>query len=328
MIKERIYAYLASKGKKLDEAVLDEMMRQIRRAVRLRYMTDKEDDKGVGRLYASRLSWNCARKIGYAYHGFPEERDEPEPRRSIGYMIGDVVEAAVLGLAMLAGCDIARPFDLLKSVTPGEPMERLTISRNSRSFPCWPDGLAQEAGTFFNLEVKSMNGYVFDRDVRAGKVDNTWGYVTQCQFEMLAWQQAGLDVMRTLFLGINKLNGHLHEWTILYDDRAVQAAFDRGELVQASGRDSLPPRGVEPEREVVKKKATGRLKLAPVCAFCGWKVSCWGELQVVVKSGRPTFYLPAESAKRFTEPLIAPPPGPNGDGADAVLDPDAEEVPF
>ncbi len=304
MIVEPIYKYLRSEGKTANEALLADLGKQITRRFRREFMQDQRPSER--RLYATRVTGECPRRAAYAYLGFPAEPDEP--RTIFNRRIGDIIEAVTFTLAKQAGIDIERPYSLLT-----DDGERMEVSRDGITLPCWPDGLVQAGGTYLNVEIKSMNGFVFDRDDRAGEVDNTWGYVTQTAMEVAAWRQKGLDVPATCFVGINKLNGQVREWIVPYDDRLVAAAFDRArQVLDAENRlvwlakgtidrmpdvepnvadainGDLPPRAYKP----VFDKKSGRMKLGLNCSYCSWHQHCWaGQLNIKVERGKPIFYV-------------------------------------
>jgi len=299
----RIREYLERPKKDLNQVVLAEMLNAFRRATIRQLMAEREDRKGYesNSLY----SGPCARKSRLTFDGV--EGEPLQARTVLKFLLGDLVELCVLGVAKLAGVSIgANNVDL--SVT----------GMDGRKIPVHPDGLLMVPDESpLNLEVKSCDSKTFDRWQEQGGPGDQWGYETQASNEIAAWREAGFPVTRTCFVAVStgSRQGSVAEFILPYDQAKVDGWHARRELRQAKELPMVPFEAV-PETEFQRGKTvkaehlaygepiwrndrngkaygyawlTGRKKLPVNCAYCAYKQRCWPDVQMEIQDGQPVW---------------------------------------
>jgi hypothetical protein len=300
-VASAIRDYLVNPGKSLNQVVLAEMMQAFRRTVIRQLMQEREDRKN----YESTTLYSgpCARKARLTFEGY--ERDPIQARTLLKFLLGDIVELSVLGIAKLAGKKIgANNIDL--SIT----------GQDGVAVPVHPDGLLDEGERgVFNLEVKSCDSKTFDRWIEQGGPNDDWGYLTQASVEIQAWREKGLQVDSTCFLAVStgSRQGSIGEWIVPFNEELVWQWHARRALRQEK---ELPmvPFSAEPEMEYVKgrpgpdteyasvrtdkngkvygyDKLTGRVKLPFQCSYCDYKRHCWAGAEQKIVNGKPVWYV-------------------------------------
>lgn len=272
MITDKIESYLMSKGKTLNEELLNLSSIKFQESIKRQLMQDKTEK--LNHLYTTLITKSCARQSAYKYHGF--EGEELSARTLVNFLMGDLAEIAFLILAELAGAKIE-----------GNNTE-LKINEGDLSFTCRPDGvyLDPKTGKSYNVEIKKMSEYAFD-EWKEGTLDDTWGYRTQAMMECRAWKEAGKDVVGTAFLGMRGITGHFHEEIIPFEPGLVDKALNRAKQVVSSTKEELPIRGVAPEAETFRNKPTGKERLNVVCQYCPYKQHCYPDFKMELKGGYP-----------------------------------------
>ena len=310
LIAPAITAYLESQDKRMDESVLHEMMGMFERSMVKQLMQPRENRKGYesNSLY----SFPCARKARYTYDGV--EKPPVQARTLLKFILGDLVELAVIGIARLAGVDIGcNNMDLtVKGTSDG------------KLIPVHPDGLLSRYGRFYNIEIKSCDSRTFDRWLEQGGPSDDWGYRTQATVEIQAWREHGLDVNETVFVAVSTgtRQGSIAEWTLPFDQSLLDQWHARRTLRQQA---ALPPVPFEtvPETTYMKGKAldedlinavlrwgapvprqnkngliygwdvpTGRRMVPTTCSYCDYKLHCYPGAEMEEQGGKPVWIVP------------------------------------
>lgn len=299
LIATAIRDYLERPHKALDQVVLAEMTQAFRRTVVRQLMAGREDRTG----YESTTLYSgpCARKARLTFDGC--ERDNPLPARTLlKFLLGDIVELAVIGIAKLAGKKIgANNVDL--SIT----------GRDGAAVPVHPDGLLDEGNENYSLEVKSCDSRTFDRWIEQGGPSDDWGYRTQASVEIQAWREAGYAVNATCFVAVStgSRQGSIGEWVIPYEPELVEGWHARRALRQRVELPMVPFASV-PETKFYRGRPvpgedvhdvrydkngkpygyeakTGRERLPVQCSYCDYKIAggCWPDAAMEVQDGKP-----------------------------------------
>ena len=292
--------YLEHPHKDLNQVVLAEMTQAFRRVVVRQIMSGREDRKG----YESTTLYSgpCARKARLTFDGC--ERDPIKARTLLKFLLGDIVELSVLGIAKLAGKKIgANNIDLT------------ILGRDGVAVPVHPDGLLDEGGEQYNTEIKSCDSRTFDRWIADGGPSDDWGYRTQASVEIAAWREAGYSVNATCFVAVStgSRQGSIGEWVIPFEAELVEAWHNRRAERQLRELPVVPFSSVPetkfhrgkpgPETEHVTVKhdkngkvygyetLTGRALLPYQCAYCDFKKTggCWPEAELEIQDGKPVW---------------------------------------
>lgn len=303
VVASRLRDYLESPHKELNQVVLAEMMQAFRRTVTRQLMQGREDRKG----YESTTLYSgpCARKSRLTFDGC--ERDEIKARTLLKFLLGDIVELSVLGIAKLAGLQIgANNIDLS------------IMGRDGIAVPVHPDGLLYEGGKTRNLEIKSCDSRTFDRWIEQGGPNDDWGYRTQASVEIQAEREAGFEVDETCFIAVStgSRQGSIGEWIVPFEPEKVEQWHERRAIRQ---RVELPmvPFQAEAEKRFFRgkpspddqgvivrfdkngkaygyDKLTGRSILPFQCSYCDYKTTgdCWPGAVMEVQDGKPVWIMP------------------------------------
>lgn len=315
-----ITAYLENPEKRLDQTILHEMEAMFRKSVVRQLMQPR--DLRRGKESNTLYSFPCARKARYIFDGV--NRASVPARATLKFLLGDLVELAVLGVARLAGLDI------------GLNNEDLTITgQDGKLIPVHPDGLLNVGGKHYNLEVKSCDSRTFDRWLEQGGPSNDWGYRTQATVEIKAWEEASWDIAGTCFVAVSTgtRQGSVAEWLLPFEQSLLDDWHERRRLRLAA---DVPPVPFIPEAEIeyVKGKElsaetlsaamlygepmprkdkndrihgwdvpTGRQLVPTVCSYCDFmKTQCYQTAIPEMQSGKPVWIVPAEESQLFTGP--------------------------
>lgn len=311
LIADAITAYLERPDKAMHKEVLDEMAAAFRRMVLKQLMAPRQDRKG----YESTTSYthSCPRKARLTYDG--AEREALKARTLLKFLLGDMVELTVLGIAKLAGLDI------------GMNNEDLTIEgRDCKLIPVHPDGLLHHESRWYNVEVKSCDSKTFDKWLEQGGPDDAWGYRTQASLEIQAWRETTLEVNETCFVAVSTgtRQGSVAEWRLPFQLELVEAWHDRREQARNIQVPAIPY-AAQPEIQYVKGKEvaaellasphgepqprqdkngrihgwdvpTGRQIVPTVpCGYCDFvKTQCWTSAELDFDGGKPIWVVPAK----------------------------------
>lgn len=320
LMADPITAYLENPEKRLDQTILHEMEAMFRKSVVRQLMQPR--DLRRGKESNTLYSFPCARKARYIFDGV--NRAPVPARATLKFLLGDLVELAVLGVARLAGLDI------------GLNNEDLTITgQDGKLIPVHPDGLLNVGGKHYNLEVKSCDSRTFDRWLEQGGPSNDWGYRTQATVEIKAWEEASWDIAGTCFVAVSTgtRQGSVAEWLLPFEQSLLDDWHERRRLRLAA---DVPPVPFIPEAEIeyVKGKElsaetlsaamlygeptprkdkndrihgwdvpTGRQLVPTVCSYCDFmKTQCYQAAMLEMQSGKPVWIVPAEESQLFTGP--------------------------
>ncbi len=230
----------------------------------------------------------CVRKLWYTVHEYPSV-DALSGRALRVFDMGNRVEDAILDFLVSADVAHIRGVRDQDAVYVDELGGRVV-----------PDFMFEHEGEQIVGEIKSMSDFAFDRAER-GQIDDQ--YLWQVEVYMRAF-----DTQRALLIAYRKETSHLAEVLVERSDErweAIKAA------VQTARGDAVPDRpyqlavdcedcggsGKTPAKGLAHKacNGTGRLPYGPIiprfpCGYCGFRVSCWGELkQTFDPKGRPVW---------------------------------------
>ena len=305
-----ITAFLESQDKHLDEQVLNEMVAMFKHSITRQLMQPR--DSRAGRESNTLYSHPCARKARYTFDGVA--RPPVEARAMLKFLLGDMVELTVMGMARLAGLDIGcNNMDLYVTCPDGAMV------------PVHPDGLLNVNGQHYNVEIKSCDSHTFDRWLGQGGPSDDFGYRTQATVEVAAWRQHGLEVHETVFVAVStgSRQGSIAEWRLPFEPHLLAQWQARRALRQ---QEALPPVPFETEPEYTYFKGkhleqdlmqavsrwgeckprqnvngtiygwdvpTGRRILPTVCSYCDFKEECYKGVEMELKGEKPVWIVPS-----------------------------------
>lgn len=319
LIAGAITRYLEQPHKTSDKAVLDDMVTAFRRTILRQVMSPRQDRTG----YESTTTYThpCTRKAHFALTG--AAREPLRARALLKFLLGDMVELTVLGVAKLAGLDI------------GLNNEDLTIEgRDSKLIPVHPDGLLHWENRWYNVEIKSCDSRTFDRWLEQGGPSDEWGYRTQASVEVQAWRETRLEVNETCFVAVStgSRQGSIAEWRLPFQSELVEAWHDRRDAARG---DTPPPINYPsmPEMTFVRGKEldaallshgepmarldkagktygwdvpTGRELIPAVpCAYCDFVKACWAGATLDIQDGKPVWVIPSAAQAGLLDELRA-----------------------
>lgn len=157
----------------------------------------------------------------------------------------------------------------------------LTVNIDGIPVTCHLDGRGKRAsdGVWENIEIKSSSNFGFDRFERGDDFD----YLKQIHVQMKA---TGATETRVFYM--RKETSHLWDRLYSFDDKVwAEVVTDYGAAVGSE----MPPNPFPPTDEVFRKKPTGRKKIDWHCAYCGFREHCYDNLELVIKNGKPTYYV-------------------------------------
>jgi len=262
MITDKISEYLINRGKYTedDDGLLAEASLIAQEAFRkLAWVKDEEEKPN--KLYMSSTGY-CPRKNAYKYHGLPENGREMTPRTYMNFFMGDVVELAVMLLAVKAGCDIK---------DYGVQQKRVVRKVQDKEVSGRRDGVLDVGGKKYPIEVKSMSTYAFRAFKDKGDISHH--YVTQCHEYMM---EMGVDAC--VLVGVCKDTGHFAEKVVLRNPIIELEVKANALAVVTSSPDDLPP---IPE----DKKANAKGLYNWECDFCSYALTCHPEAKFGIIRG-------------------------------------------
>lgn len=282
-IKQKIYDYLNNTGLEYDEALAVAAAEAFKSGLVRQVMEDRGEVK-PGTLRGSNAG-PCARKIAYGYLGAEPNGKEIDARAKLTFLTGDLLEVVLVALIKLVGIQTEGT-----CLDEGGQQDLWFDAGNGILVPGHPDGIlpVQEGLSERTLlEIKSASDYTFKHKFEKGIIDD--GYKLQHNVYL-----AALGLEQGVFVAINKNSGEITEVWTERDDDYVEWACANYQAAVASTLDSLPPRYSDNDAYGPKiDKRTGSTVLAPLCTYCSWRDTCWPDLDVEVKYGRPVFYITA-----------------------------------
>ena len=221
-----------------------------------------------GRLRMSNIGKPCSRQLWYDVNG-DDKAEELSPQTRLKFMIGDIVEAFLIYLSKEAG----------HSVT--QQQAEIELSGIKGHIDCVIDDEL--------VDIKSASAFAMKK-FKNGTLpdDDPFGYISQ-----ISGYGNALGKKRGTFLAFDKSSGELATYT--------HAQLENTELkiaqVKADVGSKTPP---DRRFETVKDRQTGRDKLGVNCSYCSHKETCWEDLDLKFRSGRPVFFVgESENAHSF-----------------------------
>lgn len=258
MIVDKINAYLNAEGRLVSEAILQEVGKLSQYAFK-RQFTEPKHDSG----YRLSSIGRCLRQQAYKALGIDGDGKELDARARMVFLMGDLTEIAIVGLAKAAGCKITRT---------GEDQAEVEID----GIKGHPDGVLDDSVLF---ECKSMSSYSFTEFER-GHIDD--GYRYQCNAYMEA-----LGLKSCVIVGLNKDAGVLSEFVFNKSPEIVQSIRDRIALLKSATTDKLPEREYQPD---------AKNYLPWQCRYCSHYKTCYPESELVLKGNSYRLYLRPKEA--------------------------------
>jgi hypothetical protein len=315
LVANQITAYLEQDHKTLNESILNEMLAAFKKAITRQLMQPRMNRTG----YESTTSYSksCAREARLKYDGV--EGEPVKARTMMKFLLGDMVELSVIGVAQLAGVTLVdNNRDLFVTGKDGVKVNVHPDGRVQTGFQIGSTDIFFDQ--HFNFECKSCDSHTFDKWLEQGGPDDSWGYLTQCSIEIQAWREAGYDVNSTCFVAVStgSRQGSIAEWIIPYDQKLVDGWHERRALARAESVPSIPFE-LDDETEykagkVIDAEAfvhgeakprvnakgavygwdipTGRKILPMICSYCSFKQHCHPGAEMEVKGGRPVWVVP------------------------------------
>lgn len=286
---KKVYDYLASSGRTLSEALLEEGAARVKESFRRQLMEEREDKPGCLRMSQG---GKCIRQQWYRYKGV---QGEPlQPRVLVTFLTGDLLEVGMSILGRLAGMQISgkaraddQAGDLLtmeigKGTGRGDPPESYMVHGHLDDLLYDPD-----TKEYLVVEYKTMSEYSFRAFEKDGLTDD-WGYKTQ-----LSLYCKVLGCKRGILVGLCKNTGHMADHIVEMDESLVSAAKER--WYRILDKDEMPDREYEPVPETKYNRSTkaydptGRSTIPISCQYCPFKKECWPTLTMELRGEKPNW---------------------------------------
>ena len=249
MISEKIKEYIESDNLQ-ESSLVDELKREISEGSAnsfLRQFVDK--GKNGGGSYRLSSIGHCPRKQAYSAHGFPENGKKIDLRARVIFYLGDMIEAIVVTLALLAGIN----------------MKYVGANQKEVSFEGikgHPDGIIDDKYLF---ECKSMSSQSF-ASFKKGVIERSYLFQINCYMEAL-----GLD--KCCFLAFDKNSGHFEDVIIDKSPTLVEEARTTILSLKKTDKDNLPSRPYYPDHKGIHDWH---------CAYCAYSLTCWPNSEYVI----------------------------------------------
>lgn len=258
MVVDKILKYLTTSKEAYNEEVhkaLWEEFSLVANSAYAKLLWDQERDS-KGKFYLSSFG-KCARQNAYSYHGFEKSGRTIDARSMINFFMGDMVELAVVMLAVKAGVNINHY---------GENQRRVTLKFGEYEATGKLDGIIEHELNEYVLEVKSMTTYAF-RDFEKGVINPD--YIAQANAYM-----ESLGLTHAVIVGVCKETGHMHE-IILPINRSliVNQKIAMSKVFQSTPED-LPDRKYEADEAGIYPWQ---------CCYCSYWKHCHKNAEYVLK---------------------------------------------
>jgi hypothetical protein len=147
------------------------------------------------------------------------------------FLLGDMVELSVIGIAQLAGVQIT-----------DNNKDLFITGRDGAQVPVHPDGLLWTGSDYWNIEIKSCDSRTYDKWLASGGPDDAWGYRTQVSVEERAWHEHGIMVQGTRFIAVSTgtRQGNIKEYELHLDQDLLNGWHDRRALAMAEKVPVIP----------------------------------------------------------------------------------------
>ncbi|MEK9894919.1 MAG: hypothetical protein VW577_05370 [Pelagibacteraceae bacterium] len=307
LIAGPIMAYLEQEQKTPNPDILTSMTAAFQKTVTRQLMQPR--DTRAGYESATSYTGSCARKSRLQFDGETGERLLARPR--LKFLMGDILELSVIGLAQLAGVMLR-----------WNNRELWITGRDGVEVVCHPDGLVTVGDQHWNVEVKSADTKTYDHWVANGGPDDTWGYLTQASVECAAWRQAGVEVQGTCFVAVStgSRQGSITEWIVPANRELIEAWHDRRGIARGPEVPDIPF-SAAPERSFLRSKTidpswlfhgdpvprmdkngsiygydvpTGRKIVPMICSYCTYRsTQCWTTAIQDMDGTKPIWVVPS-----------------------------------
>jgi hypothetical protein len=213
MIADKINEYLVKTNKTITQIALDEFADSCKRSME-RQLSQREDDANLRMSSCGK----CARALAYKYHGVPGYGKELDARSLLNFLFGDIMEAAIVTVANLAGCDIRYT---------GKNQKDISIEIDGVTVTGHPDGIKDDV----LFECKSMNDRAF-KDFENEQIDES--YLAQANMYM-----GVIGLKRCCFVAVNKNVSVVKEVIVSFDKKIFDSAYMNLKKV-VSSKSELP----------------------------------------------------------------------------------------
>lgn len=261
-------------------------------------LDDREAKIGGGNRASA--SGSCTRKIWFSNQG--KKGELMAPRAILNFTLGDLTEAVVTSFIKAA---LVGEGKLYKAVDFGDKVGEVMIQNRlieaysqktvttkiteDIEIPGHADGWGQlQNGDWELIEVKSASSYGFKSFEDEGPGD----YLYQAHCLMMSEEAQAMNVKQVRFFYIKKDTGHLATRAFPLDLEMVHKVRERFIL---ANHEEMPGRDFHPEKEMMRKKPTGKWKLPWQCGYCGFKDECYPKIRKEFKNvfgaQKPVFYV-------------------------------------
>lgn len=227
-------------------------------------------------------SGSCVRALWYQANNYPAQK--MAGRSHINFMAGNIGEYTMLHFLKKYCVGEGKPF---KQLICGEPIRTFmvgneevtqykqiwtkTILPSGRELPGSIDFMVQyHDDTWAIGDCKTASEYGF-KNIKASNDPENYKYQAHCYMA----SDVGLkhNVKKFLFVYMRKSTGHLHDFTINFDESLIKEIDEKFAI--ANG-DIIPSRPYELEPETYYKKPTGRMIVPSFpCGYCGFAEHCF-----------------------------------------------------
>lgn len=220
------------------------------------------------RLRMSNIGKPCSRSLWYDING-DDQAEDFSPQTRLKFMIGDIVEAMLIYLAKEAGHEVT------------EQQAEIEMDGIKGHIDCMIDGELVDIKSASSYSMKKFkNGTLPD--------DDPFGYISQ-----ISGYGNALGKSRGTFVAFDKSSGELATYT---HSQLENTEIKIAEIKTAVSQVDPPDRTFS----TVKDRQSGKQKLGVNCSYCSHKQTCWEELDVKFRSGRPVFLVPGEETSAPT----------------------------
>lgn len=226
-------------------------------------------------------AFRCGVMIHGDLTGAPKEPVAPRALDAFG--IGQMVEAMAVSKCILANMPVAWP-------NKAGEQYRGHVDFGGDSIRGSVDMVLDVDGVMIPVEIKSMADYGWDTAKKTGKIEDTFGYVTQLQHYI-----AMLKAPYGIFLAVKKSTGHCLQETVVADPSVLEAS----RATYAAAKAGRPERPEWAKTQIVKSPGGTVERISDVrCGYCPRIEWCWGSEYVpAVVSGKPVRQRPLQTSK-------------------------------
>jgi|TARA_R110000772_G_scaffold5088_4_gene18135 hypothetical protein len=254
---EDIYQLVTEGKKKPNQEALFAMGSAVMEAVRRQLWMATSDMPP--KLRMSNIGKACSRQLWYDING-DEKAEKFTPETKLKFMVGDIVEALLIYLSKEAG----------HAVTEQQASVEL-------------DGIVGHIDCVIDdelVDIKSASSFAMKK-FKNGTLpnDDPFGYISQ-----ISGYGNAMGKKRGTFLAFDKSSGEMATYT----HPELEDSSLKIKQIKAAVSSKAPP-----DRcfDLVVDRQTSREKLGINCSYCSHKQTCWEELDIKFRSGRPVFFV-------------------------------------